>query len=165
MIFWWLFEHIYKERFDWVKHNYWHPLRLQLLVYQRWEVGLCWRGLVDFPCWFLLKINIFSGPLQSSYFPGLIDNNGKLQGFVETLPSNPFTLCEINWGLLTRSWLNLLQNISLYIILACGHISMEPPQATRHCRTVWQADISRLKLFCIQMFHTVFSMSRKQNST
>lgn len=76
-------------------------------------VGLCWRSLVDFPCWFPLEINIFSGPLQSSYFPGLIDDNGKLRGFVETLPSNPFTLCEIHRGLLTRSWLNSAQNVSL----------------------------------------------------
>lgn len=33
---------------------------------------------------------------QSSYFPGLNDDNGKPQGFVETLPFYPFTLCKIN---------------------------------------------------------------------
>lgn len=130
-----------QQRFDWVRHSYWHPLSLQLLLYQQRVLGLCWSSLVDFPCWFLLKINIFSGPLQSSYFPGLIDDNGKLQGFVETLPSNPFTLCKINLGLLTRSWLNLVQKISLNIILACGHASMDPPQETFLSRTVWQGDI------------------------
>lgn len=134
-------------------------------VYQQRVVGLCWRGLVDFLCWFSLKINIFAGPLQSSYFPGLIDDNEKLQGFVATIPSNPFTLCKINWGLVTRSWLNLVQNISLCIILTCGHAIMDPPQATRPNRTVWQGDISKLEIFLIVMVHTVFSISAMQNST
>lgn len=123
-------------------------------------VGLCWRSLVDFHCWFLLKINIFSGPLQSSYFPGLIDGNGELQGLVETLPSNPFTLCEINWGLLTRSWLNLVQNIFYPCLWTCPHGPNTGNSPQQNCLTKWHHKAYIIILY--KLFYAVISMSGKQ---
>lgn len=70
-------------------------------------------------CFVFFSWSIYPGsisprvPFSRVTFPGLIVGHGKLWGFVETPLSNPFTLCQINWSLLTRSRLNLVQNISL----------------------------------------------------
>lgn len=96
-------------RFDQVMYNYWDPFSLQLLVYQHRAASLFWKGFVDFPVDSYLRS-------ISSHLPHSVLLNFRVNQWQLKAAGVPafyfFYFAKRDLGLMIRSWLNLVINIT-----------------------------------------------------